>query len=184
MGCNWDTRFSHLAQHKNIETHSKGRVVRESSREGKAHGEINRNLVQVVLEDDETGLHGGSGISENGFEGVERGRAIDNPSSNLPIYEVLSERSQGGLRATLPSVSKTPPEGVRVHMIGTIPMASEMARTRSSSNKHQHRGREVRKPALTDVTIGWAHGGRGHSEDGLNCLTGPAEFGNNLFGCQ
>lgn len=70
-------------------------------------------------------------------------------------------------------------------MIGTMPMASEIARTRSSrspisacSNKlpmsNQH----------TDITKGRTHGRRGDTEHSSNGLSSPAQLGDDLLGSQ
>ena len=83
----------------------------------------------------------------------------------------------------VPFVSNLPPLGEFVHMIGTMPMAKEIARTRSSFegvNKSQHNGKADRH---TNIAIRGAHGGGGDSEDGLNRFTGPTQLGHNLFRC-
>jgi hypothetical protein len=59
-------------------------------------------------------------------------------TSNSPVYSINGQASPPRLTRIVintPKESNLPPSGVEVQRIGTIPMASEMARTRSSSKK-------------------------------------------------
>ena len=55
------------------------------------------------------------------------------PPATLQSKRVSSRVSNELYWITLPFVSNWLPSGARVHIIGTMPIASEMARTRSSA---------------------------------------------------
>ena len=59
-------------------------------------------------------------------------------TSNSPVYSTGGQPSPPRFTRVVinaPKESNLPPSGVEVQRIGTMPMASEMARTRSSSKK-------------------------------------------------
>jgi len=79
-------------------------------------------------------------------------------------------------------VSNLPADGVLDHMMGTRPMAREMARTRSSVDT----GMSARNLGCvyhgeqTNVSLGRAHGGGRNSKDILDSLTSEAELSDDL----
>lgn len=82
------------------------------------------------------------------------------------------------------------PDAVLVQMIGTIPMASEIALTRSSvtpshavSPPSTHRSARV-CGELTNIPVWWTHRCWCNTKHGLDGLACPTEFSNNLLVCQ
>jgi hypothetical protein len=92
--------------------------------------------------------------------------------------------------AHLPFVSNGPDEGVLVQMMGVIPMAREMARTRSSvwydiTCRQSFNIRCIHLPGymeLTNIPIWWAHRCRCNTKNGLDGFACPTKFSHDLLG--
>jgi len=79
-------------------------------------------------------------------------------------------------------VSNFPAEGVLDHMMGTSPMAREMARTRSSIDTGISGCDSVcGYGRQTDVSLGRAHGGGSNTKDLSDSLTSETELGDDLL---
>lgn len=69
--------------------------------------------------------------------------------------------------------------------MGTIPMAREIARTRSSANELCSNGPEEKlRYSHTNIAERGSHSRRGNAKNLLDCLASPAQLGNDLIGSQ
>ena len=142
-------------------TYSKRRVMRQRRVEGVPDREVDRDFVQVVFEDDKSinpsqvsafsrshshpqTLHSTNTTRRKVQRKTER-RGSTHPVGNVVAFPKISSnvwKLCGPVNcppATRQSfVSNLMPVGVDVQMMGVRPMASEIARTRSSGGYPQH----------------------------------------------
>lgn len=84
-------------------------------------------------------------------------------------------------RRNTPLVSKGPLDGLLVQMMGTMPIAKEIARTRSSVVRGEDIDCKTQAVKHTDVTVRGAHSSRSDTKNGLDGLARPAQLRHNLL---